>query len=71
MKPEYNPSTAMDKQDIARPGARESLKNAISALITARMFLNANKDQASIMYLINQAIDQIREAQCPEQEQKL
>ena len=68
--PEYNPYSAMDRQDISRPGACEELRNAISSLIKARVALNASWDQATIMYLINQAIDHIRDAQCPKPENK-
>ena len=61
--PEYNPYTAMDRQDISSPGARESLRNAIETLIQARIASKQQINGNMAIFYIDQAIDQIREAQ--------
>ena len=60
MTPKYNPYTAMDRQDISRPGARESLRNAIETLIQARIASKQQINGNMAIHFIDQAIDQIR-----------
>jgi len=58
--PEYNLYTAMDRQDIARPGASEALRNAIETLIQARIASKQQINGNMAIHFIDQAIDTIR-----------
>ena len=70
MKPEYTLYSAMDKQEIARPGAYQGLRNALETLIQARIASKQQINGDKAEYFIDQAIDiiqdQIRET-CPKQ----
>ena len=55
----------MDRQDISRPGASEDLRNTIETLIQARIASKQQINGNMAIHFIDQAIDQIREAQCP------